>query len=514
VGTDVLLDVFTGIVTGNKITSDGNTFIIDRDGVILVHQNRSLVTKENFLHGEGKNVGLNLSSGVHVKVIGNTYYASTQLKVEGLGWYIISTGSTDEFYSGFRQFLKITIFSVLLSAVAAVFISLLFSRAISKPIIRLFGVLEAIAKGDLTHKIEAKGKDEISQMTRMLGDTQDGIKKMVANIKDEAKMLSDIGNDLASSMNETAAAINEITANIMSVKGRVINQSATVTETTATMEQVVGNINKLNSHVENQSDNIAQASSAIEEMVANIRSVTDTLVKNAANVTTLREASEIGRSGLQEVAADIQEIARESEGLLEINAVMENIASQTNLLSMNAAIEAAHAGESGKGFAVVAAEIRKLAENSSNQSKTISAVLKKIKGSIDKITRSTDNVLNRFEAIDSNVKTVSDQEEIIRNAMEEQGTGSKQLLEGIGNVNEITRQVRSGSVEMHQGSKEVVTESKNLERVTQEITSGMNEMALGSEQINIAVNQVNDMSVKNRETIAELIKEVSKFKVD
>jgi methyl-accepting chemotaxis protein len=130
--------------------------------------------------------------------------------------------------------------------------------------------------------------------------------------------------------------------------------------------------------------------------------------------------AEVWRNGLQDVAAGIQQIARESEGLLEINAVIENIASQTNLLSMNAAIEATHAGEAGKGFAVVADEIRKLAESSGEQSKTISSMLKKIKDSIDKITRSTDAVLNKFEAIDSGVKTVSDQEENIRNAMEEQ----------------------------------------------------------------------------------------------
>jgi methyl-accepting chemotaxis protein len=149
---------------------------------------------------------------------------------------------------------------------------------------------------------------------------------------------------------------------------------------------------------------------------------------------------------------------------LEINAVMQNIASQTNLLSMNAAIEAAHAGEAGKGFAVVADEIRKLAESSGEQSKTISTVLKKIKDSIDKITKSTGSVLNKFEAIDSGVKTVSEQEENIRSAMEEQGAGSKQMLEG---------------------SKQVIQESRNLEMATQEITNGMNEMAAGADQINV-----------------------------
>jgi methyl-accepting chemotaxis protein len=214
------------------------------------------------------------------------------------------------------------------------------------------------------------------------------------------------------------------------------------------------------------------------------------------------------------VATDIQEIARESEGLLEINAVMENIASQTNLLSMNAAIEAAHAGEAGKGFAVVADEIRKLAESSGEQSKTISSVLKKIKESIDKITKSTDAVLNKFEAIDTGVKIVADQEENIRNAMEEQGEGSKQILDAIGQLNDITQLVKSGSVEMLEGSKEVIQESKNLEMVTQEITNGMNEMATGADQINAAVTRVNTISGQNKESIDVLVKEVSRFKVE
>jgi len=249
-------------------------------------------------------------------------------------------------------------------------------------------------------------------------------------------------------------------------------------------------------------------------MLANIQSVTQTLVKNAENVKELTSASEVGRSGLQGVAADIQEISRESEGLLEINSVMENIASQTNLLSMNAAIEAAHAGEAGKGFAVVAAEIRKLAESSSEQSKTISTVLKKIKGSIEKISKSTNDVLHEFEGIDSSIRTVADQETNIRNAMEEQGQGSKQILTAISQVNEITQDVKTGSKIMLEGSNEVIRESKNLEMVTQEISGGMNEMASGADQINAAISQINELTGRNRESIGSLVTEVSRFKVE
>jgi len=207
-------------------------------------------------------------------------------------------------------------------------------------------------------------------------------------------------------------------------------------------------MDKLNGQLESQSAAINESSAAIEEMIANTRSVSSTLSRNAQNVQDLQEASAVGHSGLNEVATDIREIARESESLLEINSVMQNIASQTNLLSMNAAIEAAHAGDSGRGFAVVADEIRKLAESSSKQSKTIGAVLKKIKGSIDKITKSTDNVMNKFEAIDGGVKTVADQERGIANAMEEQSAGSAQIMQAIAQVNDITGQVKEDARQM------------------------------------------------------------------
>ena len=414
------------------------------------------------------------------------------------------------------QILLIAAVSVALLFLSVVLNSIIFRAILLRPINKAVEMLREISEGegDLTMQLSISSRDEIGALAHFFNLTIEKIRLLVTTIKGQAESLSDLGGDLASHMSETAAAVNEITANIQGIKSRVINQSASVSETSSTMEQVTVNIDKLNGHVERQVSSITQSSAAIEEMLANVQSVTGSLVKNEANVMKLKEASEVGRSSLQEVATDIQEISRESEGLLEINQVMESIASQTNLLSMNAAIEAAHAGEAGKGFAVVADEIRKLAESSGEQSKTISEVLKKIKEAIDKIIKSTDNVLKEFEEIDSGVNTVADQEGNIRNAMEEQGQGSKQILDAIGEVNGITQQVKDESEGMLGSSREVILESNNLEKMTQEITGGMNEMAAGANHINSAVGRVNELCAKNRENIDLLVKEVSRFKVD
>jgi hemerythrin-like metal-binding protein len=180
---------------------------------------------------------------------------------------------------------------------------------------------------------------------------------------------------------------------------------------------------------------------------------------------------------------------------------------------MNAAIEAAHAGEAGKGFAVVSDEIRKLAENAAAQSKTIGTVLKKITDSITLIQKTADGVLDKFEAIDSGVKTVLDQEVQIRNAMEEQSAGSQQILVALEKLNEITRKVKTGAGEMQEQSREVIQEGRNLETAAAEISSGVSEIASRTGQVNDSVEHLREIGNKNRDNIDTLGKAVSPFMI-
>ena len=417
----------------------------------------------------------------------------------------------DAIRAGQRQKIIIGLVSIVLGlALMFLFLRMIFSRIQS-----VNSILKELSRGegDLTRRIKIDKEDEIGELSFYLNLTLDKIKNLVVVIKEESSKLHNIGNNLAADMQQTAGAVNQITGNVQTAKEKISGQSASVSETRSSMEQVTANITRLGENVEIQTASVSESSSAIEEMLANIQSVTKTLIRNTENVNELIMVSDEGRSSLQTVTRDIQEIARESSGLSDINKVMEEIASQTNLLSMNAAIEAAHAGDAGKGFAVVAGEIRKLAQTSAQHSSTISNVLVKIKKAIDTVNDSTNTVIRKFEAIDDRVRKVTDQEASIRDAMEEQGHGSLKLLEAVSRMNEQTQMVKQGSHKMLDHSRDVILESENLEKMTLEIFDGMNEMAGSADEINSAVNHVNNISIKTREHIETLIGEISKFKV-
>ncbi|WP_461257939.1 methyl-accepting chemotaxis protein [Treponema sp. R80B11-R83G3] len=405
--------------------------------------------------------------------------------------------------------IAISVIVLLILSLAAIFLS----RSISKPIVNVAGTLKDISEGegDLTKRIAVKSDDEIGDLSNYFNRTMEKIRNLVWTIKYKINGLNHTSFELSANMGKTSTAVEQISSNLDSMKNLMVKQESGATEAGKAVGNIKENIDSLNKMIEKQTESVNMSSSAIEEMTANINSVTKTLVENSKNVGTLTEASENGKTGLQLVAQEILEIAHDSEGLLEINAVMNNIAAQTNLLSMNAAIEAAHAGESGRGFAVVADEIRKLAESSSKQSKTTAAMLKKIKASIDNITKSSNEVLARFGAIDSSVKTVSDHEQNILHAMEEQEVGGKQILESISRLRDLTSSVKKGSDNMAESGQTLVKETDGFIKTTKETVEGMNDILKGINQINVSVSHVNEMSLENNRNFESLKQETEKF---
>ncbi len=345
-----------------------------------------------------------------------------------------------------------------------------------------------------------------------LNNTYKIIKTIFQEISADVNSTIEVSTEVSEHVDQSIAEIANVKNISDSVKDEMINQVASVEETSATVEEIIKHIRHLNEEIEKQTSAIEQSSAAIEQMIANVNGVTSSLKKNNGTVQELESASEAGMKKVH-IASDLSaEVLEKSSLLMDASKVIQDIASQTNLLSMNAAIEAAHAGEFGKGFSVVADEIRKLAEQSNERAKSIENNLKSLSESINSVATNAGEVSVQFNTIYSLIKQVQNEELVISNAMTEQTEGNKQILEGIGRLTESTASVKEGAEEMLRGGEQISTEMKNLNKVTTETNTKVNSINEYVQQVTESLADSKEHVLQNSANVESLRKQMADFK--
>ena len=512
IAADVTLDKITEIVTGEKLTGDGSTFLVDENGVFIVHPDRSYVLEKNVfdvMPSMSKNEVL--SNAASVVFSGNTYFCSAP--IGDIGWYMVFTGSLDSFWTGIRQLLLAVIIVVLCLTVAAGAIAVALSYYLTGPFRKLVKSFNIIADGDFTTSPPDFTSQEASSLSAGFNNFAESISILIRRIKDSTGDIAKVADDLFSSVNDTRSIIGQVSEDMSFILSDVNQENKTITQNENAVNQVMEEIKGLNVKIKEQSVQISGASSAIEEMVANLHSIENSTVMANGRIQELVQSSREEKKRLSETTEAAKLVEDESQALAMMNKVISDVATQTNLLSMNAAIEAAHAGEAGRGFAVVAQEIRKLAETTAQQSKNSEEAILSLQKRIKEIAVSASHVEVSFGGMIDMIHQVEEITVNLKNATEEQGKGSNQLLSSISAINSITQDVETGAQAMNARASEAVASCKNLTELSHRVGDKVSGCGAGVKSLNDNSESVVMIVDNTKFAVTQLEKSINPFKV-
>ncbi|MDR0525069.1 MAG: methyl-accepting chemotaxis protein [Spirochaetaceae bacterium] len=496
VADDVSVSELNALFEANRILPRQEIYLINKEGLFITNAKETSIMEENFFTNPEvspyQSQILSLRSGHFTHIDKNLFiYAAN---IPETSWFLVSTIPVSVIYADVNRLIweiaALSLAFLLIMSGGAIFFTRHF---FTSPIKIIEQTADSLARLDFTVDIQGARDDEIGNIQQALLKIRDSLRKSMQELTSNLEKMTSDKTRLNTVIVESTDALEIISGNMDSMQSRVTSQMEAVVMTSDASAEIFEYIDHLKDAVKEQSARITESAEAIEDLVDHIDSIKSVVLNTGKATDTLSKSSETGHKMLVKLTGELKQIEQQSRTLQTANKTIADIAGQTNILAMNAAIEAAHAGELGKGFAVVAGEIRKLAELSAKESGSISAEIQKMGRAIEQISAVSQATVEAMDAMFMEIKAMDSSFGRVNQSVQRQSADGTEILRALHDIRDTTDKVQTGTEVIFKRSHSIHQELKKLQTLSSDITKSVEEVNLASKNITDFLENARDL---------------------
>ncbi|MCR5081033.1 MAG: methyl-accepting chemotaxis protein [Treponema sp.] len=515
VATDISIRDFSKAITNENYSENCEVYLLSKKGKFILHKSVDKVMNSNYfaeskLFGDEK-IAAEKLRGSKVEFIGDSYFAVQ--KVDGLDYYIVCEGPLSDFSSRIKN----SLFKIFLGVAAVILVFVIAILVVAKKLTAIFKKLAAdcgkLADGDLTEEYDDCITTEASDLSRGFNTFTKNISALVSNIASSSLRMGVSTKNLEISADSIRSAVDVSSKSINEMSAYVQKEKSAVADANVAVQRIVSETSSLDEEIQKQNQLVISSSESIQGVIEKTMTVSDRASEAVEQVLELVDESSADKALIAKSTQEILQVKEESLALLEMNKVISDVASRTNLLAMNAAIEAAHAGEAGKGFAVVADEIRKLAVTTTAQAKDSTESIEQIQAKIAAIADSSVGVEKSFA---NTIVKIGEIESVVRGLNQistEQSLASQGVVDSLEMIKNSSLKVKENVSGISSSTQDAFNVCRNLLEMSERVDEELSECTKASENLQSASEKIQNISSGINENVMNLSKEINVFKL-